>query len=118
LHFELRLNNNAIDPWPFLTNPADIKFKGTVLNSLGLAVRSGPGKSFSRIGPGLPVGTQVEVSKVSGDWAQLYPFDTWVCIREGTVTYLSLVEVGGTVVNNKGLLEQAVALVRQVADSL
>jgi murein DD-endopeptidase MepM/ murein hydrolase activator NlpD len=107
LHFELRLNNKAIDPQPLLVNKVEELEGGTpeppppdgkepkkwpvlpkvrVVSSTGLNVRSGPGVTNSPVGY-LPLGTVVEVLRKTSQGP-----DTWLQI--GHKQYIALVVAG------------------------
>jgi hypothetical protein len=91
LHFELRLNDIAIDPQPLLGDSSKVQYKGEIVADWGLAARTGPGKQYSKTGKAYPKGTILDIECIEGDFAKVFPFlNEWVCIREGTDEYLKL----------------------------
>ncbi len=95
LHFELRLNDVAVDPQPLLGEVSKVQYKGEIATSWGLAVRSGPGKQYSKTNKAYAFGTILDIERTEGDYAKIFPYDNeWVCIREGAEEYLKLTPTG------------------------
>ncbi len=91
LHFELRLNDVAIDPQPLLGNSSMVQYKGEIVAAWGLAVRTGPGKQYTKSSKAYPFGTILDIERTEGDFAKVFPYDNeWVCIHEGAYEYLKL----------------------------
>ncbi len=91
LHFELRLNDIAIDPQPLLADSSSVQYKGEIVAEWGLAVRTGPGKQYSKTSKAYSKGTILDIERIEGDFAKVFPYyNEWVCIREGADEYLKL----------------------------